>query len=820
MVATEKEILNCLSGDRRIVDIEPRFQKIISNIAKVFGQVAQVKGRRATHSFGSLALGKLEVIKDINIPKHRIFSPGNQFPVLVRHANIKGFPDDAILDGRGATVRILKGAPDTPLASLKLADYIVDILMSTGRCFFMNNAASFSRWVAASMEERAKLLVEFPKIKPIFHEIIRNPESYTKLYYYSQTTYLFKSAEDPAKKYLLRYRLINADRASDTGFIDESNLRLPLDYLPRLAKDFRPPNYLQQDFRQRVLQKGVQYILQIQLQEVSDSLEANEIAKDSTIAWDEAKYPFRDVATIGLNSIVPDEIAEPLEFNAYHAPDDLALILAYSIKETASINHLRSIVYEISANMRKYQVPSAELVDWGIDNQPPLKAIFPYFGTSGKDLPRFDPQYDLPPRVAPKPRLVANIGLNTIPAKPAPPLQLLGISGVSDIIQQMATPQVMPANLSRCRPDKFSDTFFVERRLNGFNPGKFNRVEKKDWQYVIRYDCRKHKVKPAGILPAVIEARFTLQGQSLQVHSIQYDLNGATTTNCPGDADWEWAKRLFRSAEFIFQETQAHLGRTHLNIEQYAMAYYRNVINNPIKLLLEPHLEGLLNINKLGASIIFGKTGIIPQASALDEQQVESLLKEEISQLNYHTWHPSTQALKDFVTNNFFDRAALAAWQVIESYVETFFKNQEAGILALWSEIENMSQDLVAHALLKPKLGTLAIANINDLKKLCVYVIYHCSFLHSWVNYKQYEDGGDIDYASIGLWDSHHSAYNPVDILQKHVQQVVIVWTLSNVRYNPVMENGNPMLKDLFWRRRDEIQPGLPLELLMMSIHI
>jgi linolenate 9R-lipoxygenase len=461
------------------------------------------------------------------------------------------------------------------------------------------------------------------------------------------------------------------------------------------------------------------------------------------------------------------------------------------------------------------------------ENQPQPKDLFPYLGKHpGKDLARFDLAKPLPPQVAPKPRLVANIGLHTIPAKPAPPFALLGIAGVPDIIKQLPTPTIMPANLTRCRPDKFSDAFFVERRLNGFNPGKFNRVTGKEWQYVIRYDCRRYEVDPGGILPAIIEARFILRGKVLYVHSIEYTLRDGNTisntpvTNSPGDVDWEWAKRLFRSAEFLFQETQAHLGRTHLNLEQYAMAYYRNVRNNKIIELLEPHFEGLLSINKEGASIIFGDTGVIPQSSAINTLGVEAMLKEEISRLNYHTWHPRIQALQDFVGNNYYDPAAIAVWEIIEQYVETFFQNHTSLIQADWAEIEGMSQELVIHSLLKPNLGTLKIHNINDLKKLCVYVIYHASFLHSWVNYKQYEDGGDIEYAAIGLWDEKHPSVKPEDVVKRNISQVLITWTLSNVKYNPILENGVPFLKDLLWQRRTEIQPGLPLESIMMSIHI
>jgi linolenate 9R-lipoxygenase len=379
---------------------------------------------------------------------------------------------------------------------------------------------------------------------------------------------------------------------------------------------------------------------------------------------------------------------------------------------------------------------------------------------------------------------------------------------------------VMPANLTRCRPDKYSDEFFVERRLNGFNPGKFKRVEKQPWQYIIRFNCRKHKVEPGGIFPQVIEARFLLESHQLRVHSIQYELNHQTLTHSPGDTDWEWSKKLFRNAEFVFQETQSHLARTHLNVEQYAMAYYRNVVNHPIRLLLEPHLEGLVNVNRLGASVIFGSTGVIPEASALDSVQVELLLKEEIARLTYRDWHPHSQTLKAVVTNNHFDRAALAVWKILEEYVGGFFTAHEAEILKLWPEIQAMSQDLVAHSILDSQYGTLAINDVSDLRQLCIYIIYHSSFLHSWVNYKQYDDGGDAEYASLGIWDSHHSAYSPAAVTQKQIQQTTFAWSLSNVRYNPLMENAPPALKDLFWKHRDEITPGIALDLIMMSIHI
>lgn len=86
-----------------------------------------------------------------------------------------------------------------------------------------------------------------------------------------------------------------------------------------------------------------------------------------------------------------------------------------------------------------------------------------------------------------------------------------------------------------------------------------------------------------------------------------------------------------------------------------------------------------------------------------------------------------------------------------------------------------MSQDLVRHSILKSELGTLAISSIDDLKKLCIYVIYHSTFFHSWVNNKQNEDGGDVDYATIGLWDEHHPKYERKAVAEKQSKPVFLL---------------------------------------------
>lgn len=453
---------------------------------------------------------------------------------------------------------------------------------------------------------------------------------------------------------------------------------------------------------------------------------------------------------------------------------------------------------------------------WGISKLPiaPLtpKEQFPYASKIG-DISRFDPDKVLPAEVQPTDRWLANFHLL---------FKGLGITTFTLPEPNKSPVPFMPANLTRLRPDKFSDEFFVERRLNGFNPGQLKRVENQPWQYVIAYDFTKVEVESQGIFPKTIEARFCLDGQQLHPHSLEYTLHGETQTQThrPVDRDWEEAKKLFRCTDFVYHESRSHLGRTHFNIDQYAIAYYRNVVNNPIKQLLDPHFENTININQRGATEILGYTdkngkdtdGLIPGNSPLNLNNITLLVKEELSNLTYRNWSPRQQTLPNYVVNNHFDPAANAIWGIINEYVSRFFANHQAGIKEHWAEIEGMSADLSSHSILKPELGTLDIKTMKDLQDLCVYVIYISSFFHSWVNNKQYEDGGDVDYVSIGLWKS----VDPT----RDAKQVASTWTLSHVRYNLIMDVGPAELKDALWKQRHLIEPGLPLDRLLMSISI
>ena len=346
--------------DPRLRGMTPEFHKLISNLALLTGQRGKDLKRRSTHTVGVTGFGQVEFLPQPNIPAHPFFVPGQKFPVIVRHAAGKGFEDDAIMDVRSATFRIIDGSADAQWEDLDLNKTLLDVIMNTGHNFPWPHAQCFFRWFNSSMPERLKMTEEYPSIIPNFQYIARNAESCTKLHYFNKMTVWFIGND--GKRHFMRYRLRNADMSPDSGFINPADMPAPMDHVPRKENDTRPRTYLRDDFQQRVENGGVDYLLQIQLREVEESEELNEAARETTIGWDEELYPYHTIARFSLRQIIPNEVIEPLEFNVWNAPESLGIIWAKSPYEGASVNHARTLVYEIVQSMRKTGQPTAALM--------------------------------------------------------------------------------------------------------------------------------------------------------------------------------------------------------------------------------------------------------------------------------------------------------------------------------------------------------------------------------------------------------------------------------------------------------------------------
>ncbi len=327
------------SGDPRRRDLDADFAALIEGVGRGFQRMTEARRGRVFHKEATTLRGTLKVLDSPDLPPHRFFAPGARYGVLVRHAN--GVQeDDAAGDNRGATVRVL------PLGSDDYDATLLDLLLTTGTCFLARSARDFERWTRNTPAGREALVRAEPHRGAAAWDMFRRPSSYTRLHYHSKIASRFSDAR--GGRWLARFRLVPGDGGEDTGFLDAGGVLLPPELMPRLADDTRSRTFLHDELRARLVEGPLRYRLQIQLRPAGGDDEQS--ALDCTLPWSET---WRDTATLELDARADEGRVEGLAFNPFHAPPELALPLARSADDTASLGHLRSLVYELTAQTRR-----------------------------------------------------------------------------------------------------------------------------------------------------------------------------------------------------------------------------------------------------------------------------------------------------------------------------------------------------------------------------------------------------------------------------------------------------------------------------------
>ena len=155
------------------------------------------------------------------------------------------------------------------------------------------------------------------------------------------------------------------------------------------------------------------------------------------------------------------------------------------------------------------------------------------------------------------------------------------------------------------------DAWLADRVLNGFNPCLPLRDSARADCYHVNFDWESYEQDGIHDLPSV-DLTLQLVNQKLVPIEIAVRAYRAAEPmlSTPSDGDrWLQAKRIFRTSYLTGGESDAHLSRGHVNMEQYAVAAFRNLMRNPLRDLLFPHLKELVLTNDRGASLIFGGGG-------------------------------------------------------------------------------------------------------------------------------------------------------------------------------------------------------------------
>ncbi|XP_062225911.1 uncharacterized protein LOC133924410 [Phragmites australis] len=335
-----------ITEDERIEEMDPMYKKIVGNLAANLAITTMNVKSRYFHRIGVSGRGLLKMYQDIpSLPKHKIFGASKSFPVIVRHSNSLSADDDARLDARGAAVRILSDDGEVPL---------LDLTLKSGKAFYARTIADFTTWLVCGLPAREEQVKRAPHIRDAVWGSLRNTDSYTVLHYYSNICRLLRFEDGKEMYAKFKLRPVDQDISEDSGQVVPRGILPPeTGAIPRDEGDTRPLLFLADDFHRKVESpEGVHYVFQLQLRDVPADSATREVALDCTRPWDEAEFPYIDIGEISIDHNVPTAETEKLEFNPFLRCPEVDVISATSCTQSASIDHGRSLVYEICQRLR------------------------------------------------------------------------------------------------------------------------------------------------------------------------------------------------------------------------------------------------------------------------------------------------------------------------------------------------------------------------------------------------------------------------------------------------------------------------------------
>ena len=266
--------------------------------------------------------------------------------------------------------------------------------------------------------------------------------------------------------------------------------------------------------------------------------------------------------------------------------------------------------------------------------------------------------------------------------------------------------------------------------LDVLDPGTYEGAAKYAWQPLALF-----AVPPGGasLVPVAIQC-----GQNPTDWPI-------FTPSPAADRQWAWemAKFVVQVADGNYHELFAHLARTHLVIEAFAVATHRHLAEvHPVWALLVPHFEGTLFINDQAATSLIAADGPIDhifagtiassQQAAVDARLAfdfdAKMLPADLAARGVGV----DSALADFPYRD----DALLVWNTIHEwarqYVDLYYAH-DADIVAD-TELSAWAACLAGEAKVK---GLGPVTSRAQLVDICTMVMFTSSAQHAAVNFPQ-----------------------------------------------------------------------------------
>ncbi|MEU9450827.1 alpha/beta fold hydrolase [Streptomyces sp. NPDC048277] len=337
--------------DPRMYDVDDDFRRVLIEMSALT-VASDTRRDRFFHATSTAARGTLTLLDAPRLPAHGFLRPGRRFPVLARYSNSVG-TDDVKPTVRGLTLRLL--ADETGDTGL------FDLTFNTGPTFFASTAETFRRSFGTP-EERAGIIAEKPEVRTVIWNNIRIAGSYATYDFYSQVPQGFVAAD--GRQWLIRFRVHPAGEPLVRGDFDHGDLWWPPDApheIPRPPGDTREPGFLREELRTRLRTTGVRSVLQAQLHPLDGTQVTTATALDPARPWPEDSCPWFDLGDLRLDTLADDGTVNRTAFDPGLAPPDLGIALARSPYTTASLNHLRALIYQAASHARLGERQPAEL---------------------------------------------------------------------------------------------------------------------------------------------------------------------------------------------------------------------------------------------------------------------------------------------------------------------------------------------------------------------------------------------------------------------------------------------------------------------------
>ncbi|XP_061535760.1 arachidonate 12-lipoxygenase, 12R-type-like [Phycodurus eques] len=217
----------------------------------------------------------------------------------------------------------------------------------------------------------------------------------------------------------------------------------------------------------------------------------------------------------------------------------------------------------------------------------------------------------------------------------------------------------------------------------------------------------------------------------------------------PTDSTYDWlmAKIFVRSADFTEHQLNAHLLRTHLMAEVFAVSLLRKLpMVHPLYKLLIPHTRYTLHINELARSQLIGPTGVFTKYAASGGEVLNRIVARSLSSITYRSLCiPDDIADRDMqdLPNFYYRDDGLQLWDIVYKFVQGviqyYYKSDDE--VQRDSELQTWICNIFQHGFLSQQQTGIPqrFNTVPELIKFATMVIFTCSCQHAAVNNGQYD---------------------------------------------------------------------------------